>query len=98
MTTKIIEAPPWLVRLMIPVFARAVVRNLQQEHPEFSADQAVAKMRADLGPTPDDSELRMLEAVRRRWPAAVPSEASDTAAAPLAWYSASSLALIAANL
>jgi hypothetical protein len=98
MATKVIDAPPWLVRLMIPLFARVAVRDLQKEHPEFSADQAVAKMREDLGPNPDDSGLRMLEAVRARWPANAPSEVSEAAAGPLTWHSPSSLALILANL
>src|SRR5262245_50856277 len=98
MGTKVIDAPPWLIRLMTPLFARMVVRDLQKQHPEFSADQAVAKMREDLGPNPDDSALRMLEAVRARWPAAAPREVPEAAAAPLTWYSPSSLALILANL
>src|SRR5262249_11120203 len=87
MATKVIDAPPWLVRLMTPLFARTVVRDLQKEHPEITLDQALEKMRADLGPNPDEAGLRMLEEVRARWPSAAPSVDTEAAAAASTWHS-----------
>jgi len=95
--TKVINAPPWLARLLIPLFARTVVRDLQKAHPNLGAEQIVAKVREEMGPDPGEQELRMLEAVRARLPSGVAREVSESAAPP-SWYSPSSLALVAANL
>jgi len=95
--TKVINAPPWLVRLLIPLFARTVVRDMQKQYPDASAEQILAKMKEEIGPNPGDPELRMLEAVRARLPSSAPPPIAEPAESS-SWYSPSSLALIAANL
>ena len=97
MGTTIIQAPPWMVRLATPLFARVAVRGVLKEHPDLSADQVLARIREEVGPDPDESELRFIEAVRAYLPAAAPQR-TEGPAAPLDWHSPSSLALIAANL
>ena len=97
MATKVINAPPWLVRLLIPLFARTVARDMQKQYPDAGAEQILAKMKEEIGPNPGDPELRMLEAVRARLPSSAPQPVPE-AAESSSWYSPSSLALLAANL
>lgn len=86
-----------MVRLATPFVARLVVRDLLKENPELSAEQVLARVRESVGPDPGEPELRLIEAVRAHLPAGAPPERRDSAA-PLQWYSPSSLALCAANL
>jgi len=95
--TKVVNAPPWLVRLLTPLFARTVARDMQKQHPDASAEQILAKMKEEMGPNLGDPELRMLEAVRARLQSSAPQSVPE-AAESSSWYSPSSLALIAANL
>jgi hypothetical protein len=96
-TGKITQAPPWLAKLLTPLIARHVARELAARHPELDSAGIVAKMRADLGHEPDENETRFLEAVAHRLPASVRASTSATGT-PLHWYSPSSLTLVAANL
>ena len=88
------QAPPWLIKLMTPMVARIVARQMVEKYPGLGADEIIARMRAEANPG-DEAGLRMLEAVARRLPAKPASDAVQDAAA---WYSPSSLVLIAANL
>jgi hypothetical protein len=92
---KLSEAPPWLLRLLTPMLARHVARQLAKDHPEESAQALAARMRADLGPRPDPAVLRLVEAVEAKLAAAprAPAGAQDAGTAP--WLSAA--VLVAAN-
>lgn len=94
---KVTEAPPWLVWLATPLLARVVAQQLRKEHPELDADRLAAKMRADLGPSPEPGALRLVEAVRLRLPPPQRADAEAILAGP-GWGSPSALVLLAANL
>lgn len=92
---KTIQAPPFVVRLMTPMIARIVAREMIKKYPGLGADAIIARMRAETNPV-DEAELRMLDAVALRLPAnPAPDARADNATT---WRSPSSLALIAANL
>ena len=97
MGTQVVNAPPWLVRLLTPLFARIVVNGLRKNDPSISDEQILDRVRKDVGPSPDAQELRFLEAVHRRAATGRPP-AETTLAEPQTWYSPSSLALIASHL
>ena len=92
---KTIKAPPWFVRLMTPMIARIVAREMVRKYPGLGSDEIIAKMRAEANPG-DEAGQRMLDAVALRLPAAPAPEADSRAAT--SWSSPTSLALIAANL
>ncbi|MBE0622534.1 MAG: hypothetical protein IH605_18235 [Burkholderiales bacterium] len=92
---KTIQAPPWVVRLMTPMIARIVARQMIKKYPGLGADDIIARMRAESGQG-SEAERRMLEAVALRLPANPAAEAQRDAATT--WRSPSSLVLIAANL
>ena len=87
-----------MVRLATPLVARMVVRDLLKEQPGLSAEQILVKVRDGCGPNPGEAELRLIEAVRARLPAAGAPREDPGSPASLEWHSPSSLALIAANL
>ncbi|MBE0613265.1 MAG: hypothetical protein IH604_06335, partial [Burkholderiales bacterium] len=62
---KTTQAPPWLVRLMTPMIARLVAREMAKKYPGLGADAIIAKMRAETNPS-DEAERRMLAAVAIR--------------------------------
>ena len=97
MSTKVVDAPPWLVRLLTPLFARVVVNDLRKENPSISNEEILNRVRNDVGPNPGDQELRLVEAVRKRIATAGPPVVTARAE-PQTWYSPSSLALIASHL
>jgi hypothetical protein len=86
-----------MVRLATPLVARMMVRGILKEQPGLSAEQILAKVREEVGPNPGEAESRLIEAIRARLPSGAAQEDGDSAA-PLEWYSPSSLALVAANL
>lgn len=92
---KTIQAPPWLVRLMTPMIARMVAREMVKQYPGLGADEIIARMRAKSNPS-DEAGQRMLDAVALRLPAKPDRDVNPDAA--ISWRSPSSLALIAANL
>ena len=92
---KIIKAPSWFVRVMTPMLARIVAREMVKKYPGLGADEIMARMRAELNPT-DEAGRRMLDAVALRLPASSAPDAKPDAV--ISWRSPSSLALIAANL
>ena len=92
---KTIAAPPWLVRLMTPMIARIVAREMVKKYPGLGADDIIARMRAEADPG-DAAGQRLLDAVARRLPATPDQDAVGEQSG--AWCSPSSLALIAANL
>jgi hypothetical protein len=67
-TKEILQAPPWVLRLLTPFIARHVARELSTQHPGLSRQEIAAKMRADLGPTPSEDQLRLVDAVVARFP------------------------------
>ena len=92
---KSIQAPPWLVRLMTPMIARIVAREMIKKYPGLGADDIIARMRAEANPG-DAAGQRMLDAVALRLPANPAPDAHR--GTPTDWRSPSSLVLIAANL
>lgn len=92
---KTVQATPWLVRLMTPMIARLVAREMVKKYPGLGADDIIAKMRADTNPG-SEAGRRMLDAVALRLPAKPASDAQGGAATT--WHSPSSLMLIGANL
>ncbi len=96
-TNKTIQAPLWLTRLLMPMIARIVARQMVKENPGLGADEIVARMRAKANPT-DEMGQRMLDAVALRLPAKVDSSAPNDDSIIVTWASPSSLLLIAANL
>lgn len=92
---KTIQAPPWLVRLMTPMIARIVAREMIKKYPGLGADDIIARMRAETSPG-SEAERRMLDAVALRLPANPAPDAHR--GTPADWRSPSSLVLIAANL
>jgi hypothetical protein len=82
---KVVEAPPWLRRLLTPLFARHAGQDLSAKYPGLSAQQVAEKMRAELGHAPSPFEERMIREVASR--------AADETEKPVsAWI------LVAANL
>jgi hypothetical protein len=67
-TSTAVQAPPWLARLLTPLIARHVAAELGKQG--LGPEEAAAKMRADLGHAPGADELRLIEAVVARLPAA----------------------------
>jgi hypothetical protein len=60
---EVLQAPPWLTRLLTPFFARHIARELAEKHPGLGAQELKDKMRAELqaklgrDPTPDETRL-----------------------------------------
>jgi hypothetical protein len=92
---KTTQAPPWLARLMTPMIARIVAREMVKKYPGLGADDIIARMRADANPG-DEAGQRMLDAVARRLPSAPATDSQRET--QTVWYSPSSLILVAANL
>jgi hypothetical protein len=88
METKAIQAPPWLVRLLTPLMARHVARELQKKYPGLGAGEIAEKMRAET-PVGVDAE-KFIAAVVARLP--------DSAEALPADKPVSAWVLVAANL
>ena len=87
----VIQGPPWLLRLLTPLFARHIARELARRHPGLGAQEIGALMRADLGPNASADHLRLVDAVVARVPPDAHSEVQDEK--PIsAWV------LVAANL
>lgn len=85
----VIQGPPWLLRLLTPLFARHIARSLSLRHPGLAPQEIAQIMRADLGPLAKEEHLRLVDAVVAR--IAAPSE--KPAEKPLsAWV------LVAANI
>jgi hypothetical protein len=82
-----IRAPAWLFRLLTPLFARHIARELSAQHPGRAPHEIGAMMRADLGPAPSEDQLRLVDAVVARFPEEVEKEKPVSA-----WV------LVAANL
>lgn len=92
---KIIQAPPWLVRFMTPMFSRLVAREMIKKYPDLGAAEIIAKMRTDVRST-DETAQQFLAAVERRLPKKPRNIANPDVV--ITWYSPSSLVLIIANL
>lgn len=73
----------------MPFMARHLARELAARHPDKSAQEIGAMMRADLGPAPRDDHLRLVDAVVSR----IPAKENVAAGKP-----ASAWVLVAANL
>jgi hypothetical protein len=88
-SSKVIQAPPWLIRLLTPLLARHIARGMAEQG--LGAEQIAEKMRADLGHPPSADEERMIQAVVERIPPE-PSRGDFSQSPPSAWV------LVAANL
>ena len=68
--TEIVQAPPWLARLLTPLFARHIARELSEKHPGLSPQELAEKMRAELeakmGRAPNEDEVRLIDEVVSR--------------------------------
>jgi Family of unknown function (DUF6498) len=72
---KVVQAPPWLARLLTPWIARQVARGLSDKYPGLGPQEIADKMRADFQQPPTAEEARLLEAVVSRLPKdGMPSE------------------------
>jgi hypothetical protein len=67
-TKEVLQAPPWLIRLLTPVFARQIARELSAKHPGIEPREIGEKMRAELGRAPNEHEARLIDAVVARFP------------------------------
>jgi len=67
-TREVLQAPPWLIRLATPLFARHIARELAARHPGIRPHEIADKMRAELGRVPNEHEARLIEAVAARFP------------------------------
>ena len=85
----VIQGPPWLLRLLTPLFARHIAHDLSRRHPGLAPQEIGALMRADLGPAASADHLRLVDAVVAR----VPTEVEHEQEKPIsAWV------LVVANL
>lgn len=87
---SVIQAPPWLIKLLTPLIARHIAREMTKQHPGSTPREIGEKMRADVGPAASEDVERFIDAVvaRLSGPQPVPQAGS----APSAWV------LVAANL
>lgn len=93
MQTKAIQAPAWLVRLLTPLIARLVAREMLKKHPGLGAAEIAEKMRAELPSGLDRKEgERLIDAVAARLPATGESVSFPEKTSASAWV------LVAANL
>ena len=71
-TVKILQAPPWLVRLLTPFLGRWAARDLSAKYPGLGPQEIREKVRdrmlAELGREPNEAEARMLDAMIERLP------------------------------
>jgi hypothetical protein len=97
-TTKVIQAPPWLIRFLTPFVARHIARSFAEKHPDLGPREIEEKLRADmqrridLGELPDADAERLLWAVVSRLPGNDEPPAFDAEKPASAWV------LLAANL
>jgi hypothetical protein len=67
-TKERIQGPAWLFRLLTPLFARHIARQLSARHPDRSPEEIGAMMRADMGRAASEDQLRLVDAVVERVP------------------------------
>lgn len=91
---KLADAPPWMLRLLTPLAARHIARQMAKENPGASAAALGERMRADIGPHAEPAVLRLVQAVERQLAVQLPGASAVPAAAPRL----SAVVLIAANL
>ena len=69
MLAKTTQAPPWLAKLLTPLIARTVAREMLKKYPGLSAAQIAEKMRADIPSGLDPEQGRVfVDAVLARLP------------------------------
>jgi hypothetical protein len=92
MSASATQAPPWLVRLALPLVARHVAQEMLKKYPGLGAAEIAEKMRAEIPPGMDAEQgRRFIDAVISRLP--VKAESSIATEKPIsAWV------LVAANL
>jgi hypothetical protein len=66
--SRVIQAPPWLVRLLTPVMARYVAREVRRKYPGLSAPEIRDRMRSEIGDLPSDEQDRFIDTVVERIP------------------------------
>src|SRR5215213_7922749 len=65
---QVIQAPPWLVRLLTPLMARYVAREMHRKHHGMSPQQIRDSMVSEVGELPSDEQSRFIDAVIERIP------------------------------
>jgi hypothetical protein len=69
---EVLQAPPWLARLLTPLFARHIAQELAEKHPGLGPQELTEKMRAELrarlGREPTADETRLIAEVVVRTP------------------------------
>jgi hypothetical protein len=65
---QVLTAPPWLARLLTPLMARYVAREIYRKHPGFSPQQIRDAMVHEVGELPNDEQSRFIDAVIERVP------------------------------
>ena len=92
MPAKTTQAPPWLAKLLTPLIARTVAREMLKKHPGLSAAEIAEKMRTGLPSGSDPAEgRRLIDAVVARLPQQAEGKQEE-------FKPHSAWALIAANL
>ena len=66
--SKVVTAPPWLVRLLTPLMARYVAREVHRKHPGFTPQQIRDAMVHEVGELPNEEQSRFIDAVIERVP------------------------------
>ena len=66
--SNVITAPPWLVRLLTPLMARYVAREVHRKHPGFTPQQIRDAMVHEVGELPNEEQSRFIDAVIERVP------------------------------
>jgi len=88
--TDVMQGPPWLLRLVTPLVAGHIARELSAKHPGLGPREIGELIRAELAPGAQAEQLRFLDAVIARIPA--PAEKLPVERPVSAWV------LVAANL
>ena len=88
---KVVQAPPWLARLLTPLIARHAARGLSEKYPGLGPQEIAEKLRADFRNPPTEDEQRLLDAVVSRLP-------QEGTPAPSVEKPVSAWVLLAANL
>ena len=88
------QAPSWLVRLLTPLIARLVARQMAAKYPELGAAEIGAKMRAEMPSGSEGRAFGMIDEVVARLPerGEASPERINAASSASVWF------LVAANL
>lgn len=92
MNGRTVQAPAWLARLLTPLIARLVAREMLKKHPGLTREEIGERMRAELPSGSAPEAYAMVDHVVARLPQSPEAPAGEKAAAWSVWV------LVAANL